>query len=90
MISGFDEPFKYCCGAPGIGCGARDLEFAGNYAQNYERAKLTGPVCKDPSKYISWDGIHYTEAANRIVAKLIADGSHSDPPVPVTQACRKH
>ncbi|XP_058188263.1 GDSL esterase/lipase At3g27950-like [Rhododendron vialii] len=86
---GFDEPFKYCCGAPGINCGARDLEIAGNYSQNYELAKLTGPVCKDPSKYIIWDGIHYTEAANRIVAKLIADGSHSDPPVPITQACHK-
>lgn len=90
VISGFDEPFKFCCGVPGSFCGTRELEIAGKFADNYERAKLTRPICKDPSKHISWDGVHYTEAANRIVAKLIANGSHSDPPVPITEACHKH
>ncbi|KAL5572814.1 hypothetical protein UlMin_022411 [Ulmus minor] len=46
--------------------------------------------CKDPSKYISWDGVHYTEAANHWIASQIATGFFSDPPVPITHACYKH
>lgn len=45
--------------------------------------------CNDPSKYISWDGLHYTEAANKWVADQILDGSLSDPPIPLTKACHK-
>ncbi|GMH04274.1 hypothetical protein Nepgr_006113 [Nepenthes gracilis] len=49
-----------------------------------------GTSCSDPSEYISWDGIHFTEAANHWVANLTFDGSHSNPPLPITKACQKH
>ena len=45
--------------------------------------------CEDPSKYISWDGVHYTEAANHWIANHILNGSFADPPVPITHACHK-
>ncbi|GFY87188.1 GDSL-like Lipase/Acylhydrolase superfamily protein [Actinidia rufa] len=86
---GFDEPFNYCCGSQYIWCGGRELEVAGTFASYYESAKLINATCNNPSKYISWDGVHYTEAANRIVANLIASGTFSDPPVPISEACHK-
>lgn len=43
--------------------------------------------CKDPSVKIIWDGIHYTEAANRWIFQQIVNGSFSDPPIPLKMAC---
>ncbi|KAK2972200.1 hypothetical protein RJ640_030745 [Escallonia rubra] len=58
---GFEDPFKACCGAGG-----------GKY--NFKSHSLCGSpgtsTCKDPSKYISWDGIHLTEAMYKQVADL--------------------
>ncbi|MCL7033506.1 hypothetical protein MKW94_013668 [Papaver nudicaule] len=45
-----------------------------------------GP-CAHPEKHISWDATHYTEAANRWVSNYILNGSMSDPPIPISQAC---
>ena len=44
-------------------------------------------LCSNPSKYISWDGVHYSDAANECIANQIMDGSFSDPPVSITEAC---
>lgn len=44
--------------------------------------------CDNPSKFISWDGVHYTEAANHWIANQIVKGSFSDPPIPITHTCR--
>ncbi|GMI80852.1 hypothetical protein like AT1G28570 [Hibiscus trionum] len=56
---GFRETLKACCGTGGL--------------YNFNPSKSCGypPLercCDDPSSYISWDGIHYTEATNRLVA----------------------
>jgi phospholipase/lecithinase/hemolysin len=45
--------------------------------------------CEDPSMYISWDGVHYTEAANHWFANQIIDGSFSDTTIPISHACHK-
>ncbi|KAL6878338.1 hypothetical protein ACP4OV_012508 [Aristida adscensionis] len=34
----------------------------------------TSLLCPDPSKHISWDGLHYTEAAYHLVARGVLDG----------------
>ncbi|KAI3474932.1 hypothetical protein Pfo_030243, partial [Paulownia fortunei] len=81
---GFEDPFKICCGYHGIGydvwCG--------------KKAKVNGSEvfagsCANPSKVISWDGVHYSEAANRWIANRLVNGSLSDPPIAVTRACHK-
>ncbi|KAL6657510.1 hypothetical protein ACP70R_005290 [Stipagrostis hirtigluma subsp. patula] len=37
--------------------------------------------CPDPSKYVSWDGVHMTEAVYRIMARrILDDGKFSEPP----------
>ncbi|KAK8515137.1 hypothetical protein V6N13_122129 [Hibiscus sabdariffa] len=61
-IPGFKETLKVCCGSGGpykfnasITCGSPSLERS----------------CNDPSSYISWDGIHYTEATYKLVATAV-------------------
>ncbi|KAJ0544872.1 putative alpha-L-fucosidase [Helianthus annuus] len=45
-------------------------------------------ACANPLEYISWDGVHHTEAANKWVASHIQDGAVSAPKIPLTEACR--
>ncbi|XP_062209253.1 GDSL esterase/lipase At1g31550-like [Phragmites australis] len=47
----------------------------------------TSIVCPDPSKRISWDGIHYTEAVYRFVARGVLDGPYAAPS-PILSKCR--
>lgn len=36
-------------------------------------------VCSDPSEYVSWDGVHFTEAAYKFIAKALVRGSYTTP-----------
>lgn len=76
---GFLNPKKFCCGSTDsihIDCGIKKITNGKHYH-----------VCEHPSKYISWDGIHYSEAANRWLATRILNGSFSDPPISIGMAC---
>ncbi|KAK7318666.1 hypothetical protein RJT34_03371 [Clitoria ternatea] len=48
---------------------------------------VTAKSCKDPSVRIIWDGIHYTEAANKWIFQQIVNGSFSDPATSLKMAC---
>ncbi|GAV67958.1 Lipase_GDSL domain-containing protein, partial [Cephalotus follicularis] len=76
---GFVDPFNFCCGNYGyhINCGK----------QATVNGTVYGNSCGHPWRHISWDGIHYSQAANRWIATQILNGSLSDPPVPVYEAC---
>ncbi|XP_030531090.2 GDSL esterase/lipase At5g14450-like [Rhodamnia argentea] len=78
---GFVDPLKFCCGrfAPTfVKCGML-LEVNGT--------TIHGDACGDPQNRISWDGTHFTDAANSWIASRILNGSMSDPPVPISNAC---
>ncbi|KAJ1416500.1 SGNH hydrolase superfamily [Sesbania bispinosa] len=79
-IQGFVSPLEFCCGS-----------FYGYHINCGKKAIVNGTVygnpCKNPSQHVSWDGIHYSQAANQWIAKHIIYGSLSDPPVPIGQAC---
>ena len=81
-MAGFvKNPVKFCCGSYygyHIDCGKREVV----------NGTVYGNPCEDPSRQISWDGIHYSEAANSWIANHILDGSFSDPPLPVDKACQ--
>eukprot|EP00249_Psilotum_nudum_P021148 c27994_g1_i3 orf=1052-1597(+) len=51
-----------------------------------------GTLCSDPSRYISWDGIHYTEAFNRLMASWFLTGKATNWPsvINLTAACDLH
>ncbi|XWS69095.1 hypothetical protein CRYUN_Cryun04dG0149900 [Craigia yunnanensis] len=50
--------------------------------------EILGTSCSKPSAYIRWDDIQYSHAANLWVANKTLDGLLSDPPTPITEACR--
>uniref|UniRef100_A0A0D9XPW8 Esterase n=1 Tax=Leersia perrieri TaxID=77586 RepID=A0A0D9XPW8_9ORYZ len=68
---GFAAPLYACCGVAG---------------QPYNMSLRIGcgssgsQVCPDPSKYVSWDGDHLTEAASHQIANGILYGPYSFPP----------
>ncbi|KAL2320186.1 hypothetical protein Fmac_029155 [Flemingia macrophylla] len=80
---GFVDPSEICCGYHEDGYHL----YCGNKAMINGKEIFAGS-CDDPSKYISWDGVHYTEAANRWIANKIINGSFSDPPLPIAHSCR--
>uniref|UniRef100_A0A803MA11 Uncharacterized protein n=2 Tax=Chenopodium quinoa TaxID=63459 RepID=A0A803MA11_CHEQI len=67
---GFKEAFKVCCGSGG-----------GSY--NYEFFSVCGSPsakpCPNPSQYMNWDGVHLTEAMNKVVSGLLLQGGYSHP-----------
>ncbi|KAI4296887.1 hypothetical protein L6164_036806 [Bauhinia variegata] len=60
---------KACCGSGG--------------PYNYNASAVCGEpglaACDDPSQYISWDGVHLTEAAYEWIAKGLSDGTYTVP-----------
>ncbi|PIM97934.1 Alpha-L-fucosidase [Handroanthus impetiginosus] len=81
---GFEDPFEICCGYHGIGYDV----WCGNKG-NVNGTEVFAGSCANPSKVISWDSVHYSEAANHWVANRILNGSLSDPPIDVKRACNK-
>ncbi|KAH1063229.1 hypothetical protein J1N35_028216 [Gossypium stocksii] len=62
IVPGFKETLKACCGTGGF------------YNYNLSGACGYPPAtqcCNDPSSYMSWDGIHFTEAVNRLIANVV-------------------
>ncbi|KAL0357857.1 UNVERIFIED_CONTAM: GDSL esterase/lipase [Sesamum calycinum] len=83
---GFVHPLQACCGHGGkynynkhVGCGSK-IKVNG-------KEIMVGKSCKDPSVVINWDGVHYTQAANKWVFDQIVNGAYSDPPIPLHMAC---
>lgn len=80
LNAGFVSPLEFCCGS-----------YYGYHIDCGKKAIINGTVygnpCKNPSQHISWDGIHYSQAANQWIAKQILYGSFSDPPVSIENAC---
>ena len=84
FTAGFEDALSYCCGYHKNGV---DI-WCGNTG-TVNGTVVSADSCPDPSKVISWDAVHYTDAANYWIANHIIDGSFSDPPVSISQACSK-
>lgn len=82
---GFKYGIKACCGTGG------DYNFSSQFFCS-QKIKLNGTVvtasvCSDPSSYVSWDGIHNTDAANMYIANEILSGKYFQPPFPLSTLC---
>ncbi|KAL5995839.1 hypothetical protein ACLOJK_025910 [Asimina triloba] len=76
---GFDHPTTACCGYGGPPLNFDNRVRCGQ-TKTINGSSVTTTVCDDPTEFISWDGIHYTEAANLYVSSQILTGKYSDPP----------
>ncbi|KAK8998835.1 hypothetical protein V6N11_070019 [Hibiscus sabdariffa] len=83
--NGFESPLVACCGHGG--------EFNYNMAAacgqtiTVKGVDITVGSCQDPSVRVSWDGVHFTDAANRFVFDRVSTGQFSTPPIPLKLAC---
>ncbi|CAH9122649.1 unnamed protein product [Cuscuta epithymum] len=81
---GFEDPSKICCGYHD----KRYDVWCGHSGITNGTTEVYAGSCEEPSSVISWDGVHYTEAANKWVALHIVNGTWSDPPISITRACQ--
>ncbi|VVB04128.1 unnamed protein product [Arabis nemorensis] len=85
---GFKYPLVACCGHGGkynfnklIKCGAKVMVKG--------KETVLAKSCNDVSFRVSWDGVHFTETANRWIFQQINGGEFSDPRLPLQFACTK-
>ncbi|XP_020080104.1 GDSL esterase/lipase At5g45910-like [Ananas comosus] len=64
---------KACCGAGG--------QSSYNFNLDAKCGEKGAKACTNPSSYVSWDGIHLTEAAYRSIANGWLKGPYADPPI---------
>ncbi|XP_065847420.1 esterase-like [Euphorbia lathyris] len=82
---GFEVPHVTCCGYGGIHNYSNEAPCGNRIEVNGEERVVDS--CKDPSIRVVWDGIHFTEAANKFVFNQISSGAFSHPPIPLKMSC---
>ncbi|OWM80030.1 hypothetical protein CDL15_Pgr010008 [Punica granatum] len=75
---GFEKPLMACCGY-----GGPPYRYNPNFLCGGGRAT----ACDPGQRYLSWDGVHYTEAANSIFAANILSTNFSTPPLNLNFFC---
>ncbi|KAH6773634.1 hypothetical protein C2S51_012038 [Perilla frutescens var. frutescens] len=71
-----EEILRACCGSGG----------PYNYNETAPCAIPPASSCHDPASYANWDGIHFTEAAYRVIAQALLQGPYTTPQF--TTLCR--
>ncbi|KAL6839560.1 hypothetical protein ACP4OV_030499 [Aristida adscensionis] len=69
---------RACCGYGG-GAYNYNAEVNCGSSKVLNGQTATAAACEDPQNYVSWDGIHATEAANQMIASAVLSGSYSYP-----------
>jgi len=71
---GIARPLMACCGYGGP-----------PYNYHHFKACMSAEMqlCDVGARFASWDGVHFTEAANAIVAAKLLTGNHSTPRVTI-------
>ncbi|XBJ15104.1 hypothetical protein VPH35_007071 [Triticum aestivum] len=75
-------------------CGSATVVCTDMYAPPYNYVNLktcgqpTATACLEGERHVSWDGVHYTEDANAIVASKILSGDFSQPRTKLQALCK--
>ncbi|KAK1693234.1 hypothetical protein QYE76_009931 [Lolium multiflorum] len=72
---GIEKPLMTCCGHGGPPY---------NYDPKRSCMGVDKDTCKPDDKLISWDGVHFTDAANSLVASMAISGEYSIPRMKLT------
>ncbi|XP_077218084.1 GDSL esterase/lipase LIP-4-like [Tasmannia lanceolata] len=76
---GFTNPLTACCGYGGPPY---------NYNINVTCGQTSYQVCGEGLRYVSWDGVHFSEAANSIIASKILSTNYSEPQIKFDYFCQ--
>uniref|UniRef100_A0A0E0DLN5 Esterase n=1 Tax=Oryza meridionalis TaxID=40149 RepID=A0A0E0DLN5_9ORYZ len=76
---GFERPLMACCGHGGPPY---------NYANLKTCGQPTATACPEGERHVIWDGVHYTEDANAIVARKVLSGDFSSPRTKLKALCK--
>ena len=78
---GFKATTKACCGIGGKYNFQYNIQCGSNGTINGRPVKAVS--CSDPASYISWDGVHWTDEANRLLTQHILTGKYFEPSFPL-------
>lgn len=85
---GFKQTTRACCGVGGkynydyaVQCGS-----SGTIAGHPVKAVS----CDYPDTYVNWDGVHWTDRANRFLTKQILSGKYFEPAFSIASQCDIH
>ncbi|KAH8946803.1 hypothetical protein BDL97_11G005800 [Sphagnum fallax] len=84
---GFTETTRACCG---IGEGPTNVDpliLCGTSGLVNGKLITANNVCAHPNEYVNWDGIHLTEAVNRIIVKKFLAGQYLQPFYNLSSVC---
>ncbi|CAM6101443.1 unnamed protein product [Calypogeia fissa] len=80
-----DTMLEACCGVGGnynynpvVVCGTTG---------SFNNVTVSVGSCSNPNGYINWDGVHFTDAFNGVIAKLLLSGQFLDPPINFQTSC---
>lgn len=71
--------FGFTTGAVPACCGAGGGKY--NFELDARCGMKGATACRDPSRHESWDGVHLTEAVNRLIAEGWLRGPYCHPPI---------
>ncbi|XP_051135444.1 GDSL esterase/lipase At4g01130-like [Andrographis paniculata] len=83
---GFRYGIKACCGYGGGPYNFDARIFCAESAV-IDGRNVTAGACCDPCDYVSWSGIHFTEAANKVIVEAILSETLFDPHFPLKKYC---
>ncbi|KAK9074386.1 hypothetical protein SSX86_006984 [Deinandra increscens subsp. villosa] len=72
----FPNKFGFTNGALKACCGGGGLY---NYNSTVTCGHESATVCDEPDRYVSWDGVHLTEAAYKVIFKGLFQGPYTTP-----------
>lgn len=85
---GFEHPLEACCGFGG-GKYNFNSQVLCSQTATINGTQVFAGSCSNPKARISWDGVHYSEAADKVIFDQIASGKFSDPPLPLQFSCHR-
>lgn len=80
---GFTATTRSCCGAGGV---YNDAVWCGKTSK-VNGTKLQAVACSNPSSSVSWDGVHWTDEANKLLTQQIFSGKYFEPSFPLASYC---
>jgi len=85
---GFKATTRACCGVGGKYNYDYAIQCGSTGAINGSTVKAVS--CSDPASYVSWDGVHWTDEANRLLTQQILSGKYFEPSFPLASYCDLH